>query len=116
MPHQVIKYTLNADGTQPEFLYTGENQVIGTCAVPSGDPSPQNFYYVGISKDGASGDFSVFATKVDLQNYLQTNGEDWGEWEEAPTETIPNSGVWVPFDPTATANEIWAKMEALNAT
>jgi len=115
MSYKVIKYTLTSDGNLPEFLYTGQDSVLGTCAVPTGLLSPQDFYYIGISQDGATGDFFVFETKADLQAYLETNGVDWGTWAEAPTEQIPNSGIWVPFDPTVTTNEIWANMEALNA-
>lgn len=84
--------------------------------VPSGLNEPQDWYLINICADGATGDFSAFATKEDLESYLATNGADWGEWlnDEAPTYENPDSGTWIPFDPTATANEIWARMEALN--
>jgi len=113
-----MKYTLSSSGKVPDFLYTGPYQIQGN-ASPSGLPSPQDWYLTGIAKDGAVGDFEVFATKQDLEDYLSVVGADWYifTYEYNPIETDPET--WdvgkYPFDPIVEANQIWANMEALNA-
>jgi hypothetical protein len=110
MAHQVMKYRLTAQGTVPDFLYLGEDGVGGVYGVADpAAPSPRDFVMVGITKDGATGDFEVIATKADLQAYLTAVGADWEE--PAPNPDDPP----VPFDPVKAANWVWGRLDALNA-
>lgn len=119
MAHQAIKYRLTADGTLPDFLCTEPNGLRGM--YPAFDdvyPEPRNYAMVGISADGATGDFEVFATKDDLQSYLATVGADWYVYtdEYHPVEQDPdtwNVGKY-PFDPAAAADQVWANLTLLN--
>ena len=120
MAHQVIKYRLTENGEVPDFLCTEENSEGGAYGVYDDVfPSPRNYVMVGISCDGATGDFETFSTKNELQSYLSTVGADWHTYTEeySPVETQPET--WdvgkYPFDPVVAADQTWAKMEALNA-
>jgi len=108
MARNVIKYRLTAEGTVPDFLYLGEDGVGGVYGVadPS-TPSPRDLVVIGITNDGATGDFDICATKEDLQTYLTLVGADWTQPDPAnPTETIP-------FDPAAAATWVWDRFTAL---
>ena len=110
MAHQVIKYRLTAEGTVPDFLYLGADGVGGAYVVADpATPSPRDMVMVGISKDGATGDFEVIPTKADLQAYLTAVGADWEEPTIDPNETP------VPFDPAKAADWVWGRLDALNA-
>jgi hypothetical protein len=113
MAHQAMKYRLNQNGTVPEFLCLESNGVGGVFVV--GDPttpSPRDMVMVGISCDNATGDFEVFASQSDLQNYLATVGANWTQ----PDPSQPNNpDATIPFDPTAAASWVWGRLEALNA-
>lgn len=110
MAYQCIKYRLTPDGTIPDFLYLGEDGVGGVYVVPDpSTPSPRDMVMVGISKDGATGDFEVVDSKEWLKTYLAAVGTDW-------TQPDPdNPGVYVPFDPAAAADWVWGRLTALNA-
>jgi hypothetical protein len=111
MARNVIKYRLTAEGTVPSFLYLGEDGVGGVYGVadPS-TPSPRDLVMIGITNDGATGDFEVVSTKDDLQSYLTTVGANWTQPDPAnsndPTATIP-------FDPAAAATWVWDRFTAL---
>jgi hypothetical protein len=63
MAHQVIKYRLTENGEVPDFLCTEENSEGGAYGVYDDVfPSPRNYVMVGISCDGATGDFETFST------------------------------------------------------
>lgn len=113
MAHQMMKYRLTAEGTIPDFLYLGQDGVGGVYGVA--DPStpwPRDLVQVGITNDGATGDFEVIPTKADLLAYLTTVGANWAQPDPAqpgnPTATIP-------FDPSAATDWAWSRLEALNA-
>lgn len=110
MAHQVIKYRLTAQGTVPDFLYLGEDGVGGVYVVADpATPSPRDMVMVGISKDGATGDFQVVPTKADLQAYLAAVGADWEEPAANPDDPP------VPFDPAKASDWVWSRLDALNA-
>jgi hypothetical protein len=110
MAHQVIRYRLTAQGTVPDFLYLGNDGVGGVYGVPDpATPSPRDLTMIGITKDGATGDFEVIATKDALQAYLTVVGADWEEPAVNPDDPP------VPFDPVKAANWVWGRLDALNA-
>ena len=120
MAHQVIKYRLTENGTVPDFLCLKENSEGGVYEVwDDVFLPPRDFSMIGISCDGVTGDFETFSTKNELQSYLTTVGADWYNYtdEYNPVETQPET--WdvgkYPFDPVVAADQVWAKMEALNA-
>jgi hypothetical protein len=111
MAHQMMKYRLTAEGTIPDFLYLGEDGVGGVYGVS--DPNtawPRDLVQVGITNDGAIGDFEVIPTKADLLAYLTTIGANWTQpvRPSFPEETIP-------FDPSAATDWAWGRLDALNA-
>ena len=112
MAHQAIKYRLNQNGTVPEFLCLDANGVGGVYVVgdPS-TPSPRDMVMVGISCDGATGDFEVIPTQSDLQTYLAAVGANWTQ----PDPAQPNNPeATVPFDPASAAAWVWGRLDALN--
>jgi hypothetical protein len=111
MAHHCIKYRLTAEGTIPDFLYLGEDGVGGVFVVS--DPtasSPRDSVMIGITNDGATGDFEVIPTKSDLQFYLTEVGVDWGHPDPADLNNT------IPFDPVRAADWVWGRLDALNAT
>lgn len=111
--HHVIKYRLNEDGTVPSFLCLNENGVGGVFVVvdPS-TPSPRDMVMVGISESDSTGDAEIVATQADLQAYLADVGADWTQ----PDPANPSSPeATIPFDPTAAAQWVWDRLDALNA-
>jgi hypothetical protein len=110
MAHQVMKYRLTAQGTIPDFLYLGEDGVGGVYVVADpATPSPRDMVMIGITKDGATGDFEPVATKADLQSYLATIGANWTEPAVNPTDEP------IPFDPAKATDWVWGRLDALNA-
>ena len=111
MARNVMKYRLTAEGTIPDFLYLGEDGVGGVYGViDSSTPWPRDLVQVGITNDGATGDFEVIATKDELQSYLTAISA-------YRTQTDPaqpcNSEANVPFDPAAAATWVWDRFTAL---
>lgn len=113
MARQMMKYRLTAEGAIPDFLYLGEDGVGGVYGVT--DPNtawPRDLVQVGITNDGAAGDFEVIPTKADLLAYLTTVGAGWTQPDPAnsgdPTATIS-------FDPSAATDWAWGRLDALNA-
>ena len=112
MAHQVVKYRLTAEGTIPDFLYLGEDGVGGMYVVADPETqSPRDNVMIGITNDGATGDFEVISTQADLQTYLADVGADWTQ--RAPTEEDPDATK--PFDAAAAATWVWSRLDALNA-
>lgn len=87
---KIIKYTLNEDGTVPEFVLNG-----GYLADPRTGPSPQDWTLVGLATDEAPGE--VLPTRSDLMDYiLDLGGAEW-------KDPIDDS----PVDLDALADFIW---------
>lgn len=109
MAHQCIKYRLTAEGTIPDFLYLGEDGVGGVFVVADpATPSPRDSVMIGITNDGATGDFEVIPTKAELQSYLTAVGVNWRTPDPAdPTNTVP-------FDPVGATDWVWGRLDALN--
>ncbi len=61
---KIIKYTLKADGTIPDYVIDG-----GYLAAPNSNPSPQDLDLIGVATDEASE--VGFATEADLLQYAQ---------------------------------------------
>ena len=115
MPHNVIKYRLEADGTIPTWLKFGVTQSTGGMYAVS-DPntaSPQDWMMIGISDDGAdtSDAITIFASKSDLQTYLATEATA-NSWTD-PDPSDPDATV--AFDAAAHAQRVWDDLDALNA-
>lgn len=113
MARQMMKYRLTAEGTIPDFLYLGEDGVGGVYGVS--DPNtawPRDLVQVGITNDGATGDFEVIPTKADLLAYLTSVGANWTRQDL----TQPNNPeARIPFDPSAATDWAWGRLDALNA-
>ena len=113
MARQMMKYRLTAEGTIPDFLYLGEDGVGGVYGVP--DPStpwPRDLVQVGITNDGATGDFEVIPTKADLLAYLTSVSGSWAQIDPAQPN---NMEATIPFDPSAATDWAWGRVDALNA-
>jgi hypothetical protein len=113
MARQMMKYRLTAEGTIPDFLYLGEDGVGGVYGVP--DPStpwPRDLVQVGITNDGATGDFEVIPTKADLLAYLTSVSGSWAQIDPAQPN---NMEATIPFDPSAATDWAWGRLDALNA-
>jgi hypothetical protein len=109
MAHQCVKYRLTAEGTIPEFLYLGEDGVGGVFGVNDANtPWPRNLVQIGITTNGATGDFEVIPTKQNLVDYLASVSSDW-------TKTDPITNTSVPFDVTEASNWVWDRLDALNS-
>lgn len=112
----MIKYLLNADGTIPSFLYTGNNGLAG--ALPNNNPngvSPQDMWLIGISNDSdlPSNQAEIIASKEDLKDYLDTFTSNWTKPD--PSQ-MNNADAVIPFDQQEYADMAWSKLEALNFT
>jgi len=109
MARNVIKYRLTAEGTIPDFIYFGDNEVNGAFAVS--DPTatwPRDLVIIGITNDNATGDFEVIPTKADLLAYLTSVGTDL-EMRDPSSVT----GNLLPFDASAATDWVWDRFNAL---
>ena len=111
MARQMMKYRLTAEGTIPDFLYLGQDGVGGVYGVTDTNAAwPRDLVQVGITNDGATGDFEVIPTKADLLAYLTTIGANWTQ----PDLAQPNNlEATIPFDPSAATDWAWGRFTAL---
>lgn len=113
MAYQMMKYRLTEQGTIPDFLYLGEDGVGGVYGVPDPTtPWPRDLVQVGITNNGATGNFEVIPTKADLLAYLTIVGANWTQ--PNPTQQ-GNPETNIPFDPSAATDWAWGRLDALNA-
>jgi hypothetical protein len=86
---KLIKYTLNANGTIPEYVIDG-----GYFAVPNGGNSPKDFTLVGVANDDSLQ--TGFANEAALLAYAQEKNfvfKDPITEEVIPLETVILS-IW----------------------
>jgi len=114
MPHKVVKYRLEADGTIPTWLKFGVPQGTGGmyAVADSGTASPRDWIMVGISDNGAdiSGAVGEIASQSDLQTYLSTqaSANNWTDRDPSDPEKT------VAFDAAAHATKVWNDLNTLN--
>ena len=89
---KIIKYTLEADGTIPNYVTDG-----GYLAATNNNPTPQNWDLIGVATDEAS-EFE-FSTESDLLQYAQ--GLDLHFTNLLTNEPIPFEIV---------VGDIWSKL------
>lgn len=112
MARQMMKYRLTAEGTIPDFLYLGEDGVGGVYGVS--DPNtawPRDLVQVGITNDGATGDFEVIQTKAELLAYLTSIGSSWTQQDPSQPN---NPNARIPFDLSAATDWAWGRLDTLN--
>jgi hypothetical protein len=86
---KMIKYTLNADGTVPDYVLDG-----GYLAVANANPSPQDLDLVGVANDEAPQE--GFANEAALISYAEANNMEFKDpitEEIIPLETVISS-MW----------------------
>lgn len=77
---KIIKYTLNTDGTIPEYVLNG-----GYLAAENNAPSPRDLVLVGLATDDAPGE--VIASRADLMDYiLHLGGDTWIDPDGQPSD------------------------------
>lgn len=115
MPHKVVKYRLEADGTIPTWLKFGVPQSTGGmyAVYDPNTPSPQDLIMIGISDDGAdiSGAIEEITSQADLQSYLSTQAtaNNWVDIDpDDPDSTIA-------FNAETHAQNVWNDLTELNA-
>ena len=111
MARYVMKYRLTAEGTIPSFLYLGTDGVGGVYGVTDPTtPWPRDLVQIGITNDGATGDFEICPSKEDLQTYLTLVGANWTQ----PDPSQPtNPDATIPFNPTEATDWVWNRFIAL---
>ena len=90
---KIIKYTLTADGTIPDYVIDG-----GYLASLNNNTTPQDWDLIGVATDEASE--VGFASKADLVQYAQSLDLHYTNSltnEEIPLETI--------------VGQVWAKLQ-----
>ena len=86
---KLIKYTLNTNGTIPEYVTDG-----GYLAVANGDASPRDWDLVGVANDDAPQ--TGFANEAALLAYCQSKNFEFKDpitEEIIPLETVVSS-IW----------------------
>ena len=86
---KLIKYTLNADGTIPEYVTDG-----GYLVVANGGTSPRDWDLVGVANDDAPQ--TGFASEAALLAYAQSKNFEFKDpitEEVIPLETVVSS-IW----------------------
>lgn len=91
---KIITYTLDADGTVPDFILDG-----GYFPSASDQESPQDWLLMGVASDTGPGD--GFADAAAIESYLVSiGGETW---------TDPDGD---PVDLAAQAASMWSRLSA----
>ena len=90
---KLIVYTLNADGTIPDYVVDG-----GYLACPNNTASPQDLDLVGVATNDA--EQTGFANKAALTAYVES--KDFEFKDLITNEIIPNQTI---------VNQIWSKLQ-----
>ena len=97
MANKIIKYTLEANGTIPNYIDDG-----GYYPKANGGNSPQDWDLIGATTDGSDETgLGELANKAAVKSYLDSYTGDWKERDGDGNET--------DFDQDAAATHIWAK-------
>ena len=89
MPSKIVSYTLNLDGTVPDYIIDG-----GHLGWPNSKPFPQSLDLIGVATDQAPQ--PGFASEADLLSYAQIKGLSYLDTATdtiSPLEEIISS-VW----------------------
>tara|TARA_Y100000310_G_scaffold23549_1_gene22594 strand:+ start:1305 stop:1613 length:309 start_codon:yes stop_codon:yes gene_type:complete len=99
MANKIIKYTLNANGTIPDYIDDG-----GYFPKPNSNASPQDHDIIGATQDGSSETgLGELANEAAIKTYLDSYTGDWTETDPADMENL------IDFNQTAAAQMLWAK-------
>lgn len=114
--HEIVLFTLNPDGSLPEFLYFDDNAI--NCVHPSVNEeglAPQDHVMIGFTKTPVSDPkpdtiISVLSTKEEVKTYISNN---------TPADlTIINfedvTGPEIPVDIDIYTDNVWNTYERLN--
>ena len=98
MTNKIIKYTLNANGTIPDYIADG-----GYYGKANGGSSPQDYDMIGATVDGSNQlGIGELTSEADIKTYLDTYTSGWKNLGE-PGETETD------FDQAAAAAMLWGK-------
>ena len=98
MTNKIIKYTLNANGTIPDYIADG-----GYYGKANGGSSPQDYDMIGATVDGSNQlGVGELTSEADIKTYLDTYTSSWKNLG-APGETETD------FDQAAAAAMLWGK-------
>jgi hypothetical protein len=92
MPSKIVSYTLNLDGTVPDYIIDG-----GHLGWPNSKPFPQSLDLIGVATDQAPQ--PGFASEADLLSYAQIKGLSY---LDTATDTI------IPLEEIISS--VWAKL------
>ena len=101
MANKIIKYTLNSDGTIPDYIADG-----GYYGKANGGSSPQDYDMIGATVDGSTQlGIGELTSEADVKTYLDTYTSGW-KTQDIPSG--PDSGE-KDFDQAEAAAFIWGK-------
>ena len=93
---KIIEYTLASDGSVPAYVVDG-----GYFPVANDNEPPRDLTLIGVANDDAPG--IAFSSQQSLTDHLAEIGATW-------VLTDPVTRATVPFDPTAAATQLWARI------
>ena len=100
MANKIIKYTLNSNGSIPDYIEDG-----GYYPKSNGGSSPQNHDLIGATVDGSSEvGIGELISEAAVKSYLDSYTSSW---VEGSTGNIPTSTT--PFNQASAASYIWSK-------
>ena len=100
MANNIIKYTLEANGTIPTYIDDG-----GYYPKANDNASPQDHDMIGVTTNGSSETgLGELANKAAVKSYLDSYT---GDWTDADPDNRPDGTI--PFDQAAAAAHIWTK-------
>ena len=98
MTNKIIKYTLNANGTIPDYIADG-----GYYGKANSGSSPQNYDLIGATVDGSNQlGIGELTSEAVVKTYLDTYTTGW-------VDTNPSTGSTSNFDQVGVASFIWSK-------
>ena len=101
MANKIIKYTLNANGTIPDYIDDG-----GYFPKPNSNASPQDNDIIGATVDGSSETgLGELANEAAIKTYLDSYTGSWTE-NDPDNPTLENQ---IAFRQAHHAGVIWAK-------